>query len=257
MTRLVRGSAQPFISYDLLNNVDIFLPDINSQGKIASILSAYDDLIENNEKRIKALEEMAQLLYTEWFVKFKFPGHEKVKMVDSKTEYGLIPEGWAIGKLGNIAKIISGYAFKSSDFQKTGILVIKIKNIEFVDQLFESLVALAKDLNEEERRAVKESLSEDELAIFDLLVKENLNPNEVAQIKGAAHELLLNLKPLLVSHWRDFETNRAGVKVTIFDLLLDKLPEPTYTEQDCKLKGVEVYNFVYEHYWDAQSLACA
>lgn len=126
-----------------------------------------------------------------------------------------------------------------------------------VDQLFESLVALAKDLNEEERRAVKEVLSEDELAIFDLLVKENLNPNEVAQIKGATHELLLNLKPLLVPHWRDFETNRAGVKIAISDLLLDKLPEPTYTEQDCELKGIEVYNFVYEHYQDSRSLAYA
>lgn len=126
-----------------------------------------------------------------------------------------------------------------------------------VDQLFESLVILAKDLNEEERRAVKEVLSEDELAIFDLLVKENLNPNEVAQIKSASHELLVNLKPLLVPHWRDFETNRAGVKIAISDLLLDKLPEPTYTEQDCELKGVEIYNFVYEHYQDARSLVAS
>jgi len=126
-----------------------------------------------------------------------------------------------------------------------------------VDQLFESLVALAKDLNEEERRAAKENMSEEELAIFDLLIKENLNPVEVAKIKGAAHELLLNLKPLLVPHWRDFETNRSGVKVTISDFLLETLPEPTYTEKDCELKGVEVYNFVYEHYQDANSLVCA
>ena len=116
-----------------------------------------------------------------------------------------------------------------------------------VDKLFDDLVILAKDLNEEEQRAVKENLSEEELAIFDLLVKENLNPDEVAKIKNTAHELLENLKPLLVPHWRDFETNRAGVKIAISDLLFSKLPEPVYTEADCELKGLEVYNFVYEH----------
>jgi len=126
-----------------------------------------------------------------------------------------------------------------------------------VDQLFESLVALAKDLSEEERRAAKENMSEEELAIFDLLIKENLNPSEVARIKGTTHELLLNLKPILVPHWRDFETNRAGVRIAISDLLLDKLPEPTYTEQDCESKGVEVYNFVYEHYQDSGKFAYA
>lgn len=124
-----------------------------------------------------------------------------------------------------------------------------------VDQLFDDLIALAKDLNEEDRRAVKENLSEDELAIFDLLVKENLNPNEVASIKGATRELLTNLEPLLVPHWRDFETNRAEVKVAISDLLFTKLPEPTYTEKECELKGFEVYNFVYETYYGARMYA--
>lgn len=122
-----------------------------------------------------------------------------------------------------------------------------------VDKLFDDLITLAKDLSEEEQRAVKENLSEDELAIFDLLVKENLNPGEVAIVKGATHELLTNLKPLLVPHWRDFETNRSGIKIAILDLLFTKLPEPTYTEKDCELKGFEVYNFVYEHYQDAKS----
>ena len=126
-----------------------------------------------------------------------------------------------------------------------------------VDKLFDDMVALARDLSVEEQRAVKENLSEEELAIFDLLVKDNLNPDEVAIIKGTAHELLLNLRPLLVAHWRDFEANRAGVKISISDLLFTKLPEPTYTEKDCELKGFAVYNFVYEHYQDARALAVA
>ncbi len=123
-----------------------------------------------------------------------------------------------------------------------------------VDQLFDDLVELAKDLSVEEQRAVKEGLGEEELAIFDVLVKDDLNPDEVALVKSASQELLENLKPLLVPHWRDFETNRAGVKVAIADLLFAKLPEPTYTEPECEMKGLEVYNFVYETYRDARSL---
>ena len=72
----------------------IRLPDLQTQRRIASILSAYDDLIENNTRRIAILEEMARRIYEEWFVRFHFPGHEQVKMVES--ELGLIPEGWKV-----------------------------------------------------------------------------------------------------------------------------------------------------------------
>ena len=68
------------------------MPPLPTQRKIASILSAYDDLIENNTRRIAILEEMAQAIYREWFVNFRFPGHENVKLVDSPL--GQIPEGW-------------------------------------------------------------------------------------------------------------------------------------------------------------------
>lgn len=85
-------------------------------------------------------------------------------------------------------------------------------------------------------------------------MKENLSPDEVAVIKGASRELLENLKPLLVPHWRDFETNRAEVKVAITNLLFIKLPEPAYTENDCEMKGFEVYNFVYESYHNERVL---
>ncbi len=123
-----------------------------------------------------------------------------------------------------------------------------------VEQLFNDLIDLAKDLTEEEQRAVREKLSEEELAIFDLLVKESLNPDEINTIKSTSHELLNNLQPLLVPHWRDFEANRSGVKIAISDLLFTQLPEPTYSEEDCKMKGLEVYNFVYEHYHDVRNL---
>jgi type I restriction enzyme R subunit len=126
-----------------------------------------------------------------------------------------------------------------------------------IDQLFNDLVDLAKDLDEEEQRTVKENLGEDELAIFDLLVKEDLDPKEVDTIKNASRELLEKLKPLLVPHWRDFETNRAGVKIAISDLLYDILPEPAYVERDCEAKTQEVYNFVFERYASVEKLAGA
>ena len=70
------------------------MPDRFIQDKIAAVLSAYDDLIENNTRRIAILEEMARRIYEEWFVRFRFPGHEQVRMVES--ELGLMPEGWQV-----------------------------------------------------------------------------------------------------------------------------------------------------------------
>ncbi len=98
----VSGSAQPQLPIKDMISMEIILPDLITQTCIASILASYDDLIENNERRIKTLEEMARRLYTEWFVKFKFPGHEKVKMVDSGTEFGMIPEGWRSGSMADV-----------------------------------------------------------------------------------------------------------------------------------------------------------
>ena len=74
-------SIQPLTSFP---DFEISLPPLPTQHKIASILSAYDDLIENNTRRIQILEEMAQMIYREWFVHFRFPGHEQVRMVDSE-----------------------------------------------------------------------------------------------------------------------------------------------------------------------------
>lgn len=122
-----KGSAYPAVDTDTIARAQIKLPLLSIQHKIASVLSTYDDLIENNTRRIKILEEIAQTIYCEWFVKFRFPGHEKVKMVDSPM--GKIPEGWEVKKLGDVCKVIPGYAFKSKYWRKEGTPVIKIKNI--------------------------------------------------------------------------------------------------------------------------------
>ena len=88
------GSAQPQIPIIDLKEVEIAVPPLPAQRKIAAVLSTYDDLIENNTRRIKILEEMASTIYREWFVEFRFPGHEQVPMVES--ELGLIPQGWEV-----------------------------------------------------------------------------------------------------------------------------------------------------------------
>lgn len=123
-----------------------------------------------------------------------------------------------------------------------------------INQLLNDLMELAKDLNEEEQRAIKEGLTEDELAIFDLLRKENLDPDEIVKVRLVAKELLEKLKEKLVPGWRDFEPLRAGIKITISDVLFPKLPEPTYSDKNCESKGLEIYNFVYENYRDARAL---
>ena len=85
------GVAQQHFNVSVAKRMQLPLPPLPVQRRIADILSAYDDLIENNNRRIAILEEMAQNLYREWFVHFRFPGHEHVKMVDSRA--GLDPGG--------------------------------------------------------------------------------------------------------------------------------------------------------------------
>ena len=96
----IGGAAQPQANAQVLGSYPILTPPLPTQQKIASILSAYDDLIENNNRRIQILEEMAQRIYREWFVHFRFPGHENVKMVDS--ELGEIPKAWRVGRMGSL-----------------------------------------------------------------------------------------------------------------------------------------------------------
>jgi type I restriction enzyme, S subunit len=90
----VGGASQPTISLKNISTIEVTYPSIVAQRRIASILSAYDDLIENNTRRIAILEEMARRIYEEWFVRYRFPGHEGVRMV--KSELGLVPKGWAV-----------------------------------------------------------------------------------------------------------------------------------------------------------------
>lgn len=96
------ASGRHHVSKSNISSIIVKAPLKPTQVKISSILAHYDDLLENNTRRIRILEEMAQVIYREWFVHFRFPGHEDVRMVES--EIGMIPEGWEVWKLGDIAE---------------------------------------------------------------------------------------------------------------------------------------------------------
>ena len=102
MVSLKSGAAQPNLNAQIIKGLEILLPSLVTQNRIATILSRYDSLIENYQKQIKLLEEAAQRLYKEWFVDLHFPGHENTKIVDG------VPEGWEKKKVSEIGKVITG-----------------------------------------------------------------------------------------------------------------------------------------------------
>lgn len=105
------GSTTKFLTVRMLDNLDIPLFGINIQTQIVNILSAYDDLIENNQKQIKLLEEAAQRIYKEWFVDLRFPGHENTKIVDG------VPEGWSRTNINEILTFHRGYDLTKNEMK--------------------------------------------------------------------------------------------------------------------------------------------
>ena len=112
------GATMLNLNTTILSSVPIRLPALEIQKRIADILSAYDDLIENNQKQIKLLEEAAQRLYKEWFVDLRFPGHENTKIVDG------VPEGWHRGTVGRIAEFKRGRTITKAQVKGGNVPVV-------------------------------------------------------------------------------------------------------------------------------------
>jgi type I restriction enzyme S subunit len=108
-------AAVPGVNRNDLHAKQVLFPDVETQEKIADVLSAYDDLIENNRRRIQLLEQSARLLYKEWFVRLRFPGHEHVKIKDG------VPVGWKKEKLSDLANITMGQSPASTFYNQNGI----------------------------------------------------------------------------------------------------------------------------------------
>ena len=129
MQNISHGATQDNLSVDKLLSFDFLVPPLSVQQRIAAILSAYDELIDNSQRRIKILESMARALYREWFVSFRFPGHETIPLVPSIL--GDIPQGWEVKKLGEVTQFKSGYAFKGETLTAEGLhRLVTIKNVQ-------------------------------------------------------------------------------------------------------------------------------
>ena len=122
-----QGTAQDNLSWKKLSTIKFPMPSIDIQNKIVDILSAYDDLIENNEKQIQLLEEAAQRLYKEWFIDLRFPGHEDVEIVDG------IPEDWKMEPVGSVIKRVPRtLQIKTKDYLPDGTIPIIDQSREFI-----------------------------------------------------------------------------------------------------------------------------
>lgn len=119
------GATIKHMPGDKLKTIEIEKPPLSVQKRIADILSTYDNLIGNNQKQIKLLEEAAQRLYKEWFIDLRFPGHESTPIHDG------IPDGWEKTSIDSHITLYSGFAFKSSDFADKGqYKIVTIKNVK-------------------------------------------------------------------------------------------------------------------------------
>lgn len=115
---IAKGTAQKAVTIDGIKNLEISVPSFKTQKRIADILSAYDNLIENNQKQIKLLEEAAQRLYKQWFIDLRYLGHETTKIVNG------LPEGWRKGIVGEIAEFKRGKVITKAQVAEGNIPVV-------------------------------------------------------------------------------------------------------------------------------------
>lgn len=199
-----RGSAnQARIAISELKNMKVPLPSIAVQRYIGEILSSLEEKIELNQRMNQTLEEMAMTLYKHWFVDFgpfQDGGFEE-------TNVGMIPKGWKIGCIGDIAKVKNGYAFKSSMWEKEGVPVIKIGNITPPFVSLDGVDYVAEDIAEQTSKFL--------LEVGDLLIGMT-----GAYIGKTAILAKSNSRPLLNQRVGKFVSNIEGVNTSPLVYLL-------------------------------------
>lgn len=121
MQGVSRGTTQDNLSLEKLLAFELLVPPLEEQRRIAGVLGAYDDLIENNLRRVRILEDMARALYREWFVDFRFPGSAHTEFAE--TSVGKVPNGWSVKKLGDVIVLNYGKALKEADRRGGDVLV--------------------------------------------------------------------------------------------------------------------------------------
>lgn len=129
MRGVANGATVPHLNMEDIRALPLpDLPSLRVQRDIGATLSAFDDLLENNGRRIEVLEETVRLLYREWFVHFRFPGHETANLINSSL--GPIPEGWTICSFADIAEFVNGFAFNSDHWGDDGLPIVKIRELK-------------------------------------------------------------------------------------------------------------------------------
>lgn len=118
LDKLNYDSTVPGLNRDHAHSIKLRVPSTERQHRIATVLGTFDDLIENNRRRIEILEEMARLLYREWFVHFRYSEHENVELVDS--DLGPIPNGWKVTQLSEVCSLVMGQSPKSEYYNDVG-----------------------------------------------------------------------------------------------------------------------------------------
>ena len=118
------GVATPIVKKTTFARINVCVPPLHIQRKIAEVLSAYDELIEINQQRIALLERAGREIYREWFVRLRFPGHEHTKIIDG------VPEDWETTTYSDVFEFLGGFAFKSKTYQPEGRFgIVTIKNV--------------------------------------------------------------------------------------------------------------------------------
>lgn len=121
----VTGAAQPKLSQANLREIPLRLPSFRDQQIVSAVLDAIDDLIENNRRRVEVLEEIAQAIYREWFVHFRYPGHENATLVESAV--GPIPDGWRVAEVGEVVAAEKGLSYKGVYLTQYGLPMANLK----------------------------------------------------------------------------------------------------------------------------------
>lgn len=122
------GATMSNLSASVVEKLPVPLPPSDVQDRIVSILDSMESLIENNRRQVEILEGMARLIYREWFVHFRFPGHEDVELIES--DLGPIPAGWSVVPFSDLADFVNGFAFKPAHWGDEGLPIVKIKELK-------------------------------------------------------------------------------------------------------------------------------
>ncbi len=177
---LSTGSATRFLTKGILDNLEFSLPPKDIQDILVGVLGSYDNLIENNNRRITILEDMAQSLYREWFVKFRYPGHENQTLIDSPL--GPIPDGWAVKLLDDVLETIVDYRGKTpkklgGDWVESGVKALSALNVKHGGLIrLESCKQVSSEIYD---KWMKVKLQEN-----DILLTSEAPLGEVALLKG-------------------------------------------------------------------------